>query len=249
MSYKTYTQLILLVVILLASFASPGNAQAQSSCSSTYIVQPGDWLSKIASHCGVTLSQMYAANPGVGYYIYSGQVLVIPGGGYSSSPSYTYTDTYIVQHGDTFSKIANRFGVSVNALWAANAHIWDINRIYPGQVIYVPASSSWFNVGSPSTGSSADLSYGTAPVGTPSRTIKLINNANADVYVSLQGTTKDGVKVINEYSVDGSSTVTVPVGQYHYVAWVGGQKFVGDFKLREDVTLSMKFYINRVSVK
>ena len=79
MSHKTFTQFILLVVILLASFASPGNVQAQSSCGSTYVVQPGDWLSKIADRCGVTLSQMYAANPGVGYYIYPGQVLAHPG--------------------------------------------------------------------------------------------------------------------------------------------------------------------------
>ena len=251
MSHKPFIRLIFLIVILLASFAGSGNAQAQSSCGSTYIVQPGDWLSKIASRCGVTLSQMYAANPGVGYYIYPGQVLVIPVGGYSSSPSYTYTNTYIVQRGNSFSMIARRYGISVNALWSANGQIRDINRIYPGQVINVPASSSssWFNIVPSSSDPSAELSYGTAPAGTPSRTIKLINNANADVYVSLQGTTKDGVSVINEYSVSGSSTVTVPVGQYHYVAWIGGQKFVGDFKLREGVTLSMKFYINRVIVQ
>jgi LysM repeat protein len=192
---------------------------------------------------------MYAANPGVGYYIYPGQVLVIPGGGYSGSPSYTYTDTYIVQRGDSFSVIAKRFGVSVNALWSANGHIWDINRIYPGQVIYVPGSS-WFNVGSTSTESTADLSYGTVPAKASTRTINLINYANADVYVSLQGTTTtDKVNVIYEYSVNESRTVSVPVGQYHYVAWVGGKKFVGDFKLREGVTLSMKFYSDHVNVQ
>ena len=50
------------------------------NCGSTYVVQPGDWLSKIANRCGVSLSQLYAANPNVGYYIYPGQVLNIPGG-------------------------------------------------------------------------------------------------------------------------------------------------------------------------
>ena len=249
MSYKTFTQVFVLISILLASFASPGNAQASSTCGSTYIVQPGEWLSKIASRCGVTLSQMYAANPGVGYYIYPGQVLVIPGGGYSGSPGTSYANTYTVQRGDTFSIIAKRFGVSVNELWAANGQIWDINRIYPGQVIYVPGSS-WFNVGSPSTEPSADLSYGTVPAKASFRTINLINYANADVYVSFQGiTATDKVNVIYEYSANESRTVSVPVGQYHYVAWVGGQQFVGDFKLREGVSLSMKFYPDRVTVR
>ena len=258
MTHKTFTQLILLIVILLASFAGPGYAQAQSSCGSTYTVQPGDWLSKIASRCGVTLSQMYAANPGVGYYIYPGQMLYIPGGGYSGSPSNTYTNTYIVQHGDSFSMIAKRFGVNINTLRYANGHILNINQIYPGQVIYVPtssassssSSSSWFNIVPSSNEPAADLSYGTVPAKASYRTIRLINYANADVYVSLQGiTTTDKVKVINEYSVNGSKTVSVPVGQYHYVAWIGGNQFVGDFKLREGVTLSMKFYSNRVTVR
>lgn len=191
MAHKTFAQLILFLVILLACFAGTGDAQAQSSCGSTYVVQPGDWLSKIANRCGVTLSQLHAANP----------------------------------------------------------QIWNINLIYPGQVINVPGSS-WFIVGSSSTGSSADLSYGTVPAKASTRTINLINYANADVYVSFQGTTTtDKVNVIYEYSVNESRTVSVPVGQYHYVAWVGGQQFVGDFKLREGVTLSMKFYPDRVNVQ
>ena len=249
MSYKSIFQCLVLVAILLASFGSPEEVQASSSCGSTYVVQPGDWLSKIANRCGVTLSQLYAANPGVGYYIYPGQVLAIPGSGYSGSSSGNYANTYTVQYGDTFAKIASRYGVSVNSLWAANPHIWDINRINAGQVIYVPGSS-WFNVGSPSTEPSADLSYGTVPAKASYRTINLINYANADVYVSFQGTTAtDKVNVINEYSVNESRTVSVPVGQYHYVAWVGGEKFVGDFKLREGVSLSMKFYPDRVTVR
>ena len=205
MLYKRIFQYLVLAAILLTSFGGAEDVQASSSCGSTYVVQPGDWLSKIADRCGVTLSQLYAANPGVGYYIYPGQVLAIPGG-YSGSQSYSYSNTYIVQSGDTFAKIASRYGISVNSLWTANSHIWNINYIYPGQVIYVPgSSSSWFNVGSTSTESSADLSYGTVPAKSSFRTVHLINYANADVYVSLQGTTyTDKVNVIYEYSVTSS---------------------------------------------
>jgi LysM repeat protein len=249
MSHKTSIQAFVLILILLTAFAGPGSAQASSICGSTYVVQPGDWLSTIADHCGVTLAQMYAANQGLGYYIYPGQVLAIPGGGYSGSSSVSYSNTYTVQYGDTFAKIASRYGVSVNTLWAANGQIWNINYIYPGQVIYVPGSS-WFNVGTSSTGTSGDLSYGTVPAKASYRTINLINYANADVYVSFQGVTKtDQVNVTFEYSVDGSRTVSIPAGQYHYVAWVGGKEFVGDFKLREGVSLSIRFYPDRVTVR
>ena len=253
MPSKTITLCFVVIAILLASFASPGEAQAWSGCGSTYVVQPGDWLSTIASRCGVTLSQLYAANPGVGYYIYPGQVLYIPGGGYSNPPGYdhpyynnTYNNTYVVQPGDSFSKIARRYGVSVYTLWSANGHIWDINRIYPGQVIYVP-SSGWFDVETPSNEPLTELSYGKAPAGTPTGNIKLVNNANAEVYVSLQGTTKDGVSVINEYPVSETMKVKVPTGWYTYVAWVGGKKFVGNFILRNDSNHSILFYANRVS--
>lgn len=250
MSFKAITQCVVLIAILLASFASPGDAQAWSSCSSTYVVQWGDSLSKIAQRCGTTVSALYAANPWIGYTLYAGSVLTIPDGGYSGYyPSNNYSDTYIVQRGDTFSMIAKRFGVSTNALWYANGHIWDINRIYPGQVIYLPASASWFNVVPTSYEPLVERSYGTAPVGAPTGRVKLINNANAEVYVSLQGTTNDGVKVINEYPVGEPMRVKVPAGWYLYVAWVGGEKFSGEFQLHGDENVSLIFYSTRVAVK
>src|SRR5947199_8524101 len=47
-------------------------------------------------------------------------------------------DTYIVQPGDTLSGIAERFGVSLSDLEAANPKITDPNAIFPGQVINIP---------------------------------------------------------------------------------------------------------------
>src|SRR4029453_14000178 len=48
---------------------------------------------------------------------------------------------YIVRSGDTFSAIASRFGMTLAALEAANPQIADPNRIFPGQVITIPARS------------------------------------------------------------------------------------------------------------
>jgi LysM repeat protein len=144
MSVKRAIQLFIIIVLLFASFAFTRSAGASGYCPSNYVVQPGDWLAKIARNCGVTLSQLYAANPGVGYYIYPGQVIYIPGGydygynyGYYCGPSYSpyYGNYYVVCRGDTLSGIARYYGVSVYYLQSRNG-IPYANRIYAGQFIY-----------------------------------------------------------------------------------------------------------------
>ncbi len=47
--------------------------------------------------------------------------------------------TYVVQAGDTLTKIANKFGVTVEAIVKAN-NIADPNVIHPGQVLVIPVS-------------------------------------------------------------------------------------------------------------
>jgi len=245
MSRKILLQISVLTLFLLALLAVPAGAQAGGICGSTYVVEWGDTLGSIAQRCGITVNAIYAANPGIGGYLYAGQLLVLPG--YNScnncSPTH-YNNTYVVRYGDTFAKIANRFGVSVYDLWAANPYIWDINVIYVGQVLSVPSSSwhghdyPWPNVNTyPET--PEHLSYGTYPDNKKVK-VKLVNKANADVYVSLQGTTKDGFEAINEYTVNGTVNATVPSGWYTYVAWVGGEQYSGQFSLNGSRT--MTFY-------
>ena len=85
---KRMFQITLILAVLVAGFATPRSASAAGPCGSTYIVQPGDWLSRIANRCGVSLDALYAANPGVAYqrYIYPGQVLNIPAGTWPGNP-------------------------------------------------------------------------------------------------------------------------------------------------------------------
>jgi len=76
MSVKRIIQACLILVLLLASLgATTGSAQAWSACGSTYVVQRGDWLAKIARKCSVTLSDLYTANPWLRSYRY-----IYPGG-------------------------------------------------------------------------------------------------------------------------------------------------------------------------
>ena len=84
----------LLVFFLGSGFVQP--AQAQSSCGPTYVVQPGDWMAKIARACGVSYSALLAANPQIAtpWLIYPGQVLAIPGGiPNTGSPSLSISPT------------------------------------------------------------------------------------------------------------------------------------------------------------
>ncbi|SHK49754.1 SafA/ExsA family spore coat assembly protein [Thermocrinis minervae] len=55
---------------------------------------------------------------------------------YNSLP--TNPHTYTVQPGDTLSKIAKRYGLSLDELIKANPGIKDPNLIYPGQKIKIP---------------------------------------------------------------------------------------------------------------
>lgn len=142
MTVKRTVQLSLILILLFASLAFTSRASAGGYCASTYVVQPGDWLSKIARRCGVTLSEMYAANPNVGYYIYPGQVLRVPGG-YVPAPYYYcgasyseyYGNYYVVCRGDTLAGIARYYGVSVWYMQQRN-NIYNANLIYAGQFLY-----------------------------------------------------------------------------------------------------------------
>jgi len=142
MTAKRVVQLALILTLLLSTLALTTDAQAWSACGSTYVVQRGDWLAKIARKCGVTLSSLVAANSWTSYYyyIYPGQVLNIPGG--YSDPGYYgcgpgadyYGSYYIVCRGDTLGGIAWYYGVTVNHLMWRNG-ISNPNIIYAGQWI------------------------------------------------------------------------------------------------------------------
>jgi LysM repeat protein len=141
MTVKHLFHIGLMVTLLFASLAfTHQNAAASGSCPSAYIVQRGDWLAKIARICGITLTALSAANPGVGNLIYPGQTLTIPGGytsEYYCGPTYSpyYGNYYVVCRGDTLAKIARYYGVGV---WYLQQHnnIVNANLIYAGQFIY-----------------------------------------------------------------------------------------------------------------
>lgn len=91
--------------------------------------------------------------------------------------------------------------------------------------------------------------YGTLPPAVPFSTINLVNKANAEAYISLQVTMPDGKYSVIEYPVKNSVKIQAPVGYYLYVAWVGGNKMVGNFRLHQNDEFSILLYKDKVVIK
>jgi LysM repeat protein len=145
---------------------TPTALAGTSEC--TYVVQAGDNLFRIATNNDVTLDDMRAANAslvGEAPILQPGQVLVIPGcvpaGGAvppavlgstgatplpipatSTLPGSTSSGAgtaYTVQPGDTLFSIANRFGITSQAIISANNQT-NPDRLSVGQQLIIPAA-------------------------------------------------------------------------------------------------------------
>jgi LysM repeat protein len=112
---------------------------AAGACGDRYIVQRGDYLSRIARLCDTPLVALERANPEVQNpnRIYPGQVLMLPGALIEGSGS---TDIYIVQSGDTLDQLAIRFGTTENNLLALNPDVRNASLILVGQRLVIPKS-------------------------------------------------------------------------------------------------------------
>ncbi len=125
----------------LASVTAP-----VSDSAATHTVARGDTLYDIARRHGVSISDLKRANRLSGSRIYPGKVLRIPAPSEkpvaepARSASGDAGNGYQVRAGDTLYDIARRFGVSVTELRRANG--LRSSRIYPGDVLQIPASNA-----------------------------------------------------------------------------------------------------------
>ena len=97
-----------------------------------YVVQRGDTLYRIARRFAINMSALQSANPQIENfdYIVPGQVIQIP---------VRRDNLYVIQAGDTFYRIAQRFNIALNDLIAANPNV-DPTRLQIGQTIVLPIS-------------------------------------------------------------------------------------------------------------
>jgi LysM repeat protein len=133
--------LLMIALVSVLAFAAPAAAQETTQiavggegggvCAEYHIVNRGETLARIARMYGTTWSYLASlnglTNPN---RIFTGQYLCVS----YAAPQPT---TYVVQRGDWLNRIAQRFGITLGALMAAN-DIYNPNLIYPGQVLYIP---------------------------------------------------------------------------------------------------------------
>ncbi|MCC6299861.1 MAG: hypothetical protein IT314_11215 [Anaerolineales bacterium] len=93
------------------------------------------------------------------------------------------------------------------------------------------------------------LKYGTLPPAVPFNSITLWNRSKRQAYISLQVTTVEGYYTIIEYPVEGMVKIKAPLGSYVYVAWVGGNKMVGTFRLTSTDSLVITLFKDKVVIK
>lgn len=101
-----------------------------------YTVVGGDTLSGIASKYGTTYQRLAEynniSNPNL---IHVGQLIKIPNGSVNQAPTYQ-VEYYTVISGDNLTKIANKYGTTINQLVSWN-NIKNPNLIYAGQKLRV----------------------------------------------------------------------------------------------------------------
>jgi lipoprotein-anchoring transpeptidase ErfK/SrfK len=128
---------VFIVVVVAAAFLSVQVVYADS----TYFVEPGDTLFRIALNHGLTTQQLAEANGIINpSMIYTGQALTIPDG--SSSPEAEAASiSHLVEPGETLFRIAVRYGLSTQSIAQAN-DITNYDLVFAGQYLTIPQSGS-----------------------------------------------------------------------------------------------------------
>lgn len=123
----------------------PGQSTVQpeqpATGTTTYFVQSGDTLWKVAQKFGVTTQAIVDTNKlDPTKYLYIGQKLIIPVSVppvEPVQPAQPTTTTYSVVSGDTLWKIAQKFGVTTQAIMDAN-NLDPTKYLYVGQKLIIP---------------------------------------------------------------------------------------------------------------
>ena len=199
-----------------SSTASPARPQAPATGGGSYTVQAGDSYWRIANKYGISIEELQRLNGTSSYFLYPGQSLVVPGSASttsgsassaSSSTSSTSTSSasgnYTVQAGDSYWRIANKYGISIQELQRLNGT--SDYTLHPGQSIKVPGSGT--NASASSNSSSASTSTtSAAPAAGGSYTVQA-----GDSYWRIAN--KYGISISELQRLNGTSDYNLYPGQ------------------------------------
>lgn len=115
-----------------------GAAEKPSAPTTRHVVQRGDTLYGVAMRYGLSVSQLTAANPGLGSQIKVGQNIRLPSNGSAIRDSDAIQPVrYTVKRGDNLSVIAQRFKVRLTDIKAWNPQFRKSSAVHAGQTIVV----------------------------------------------------------------------------------------------------------------
>lgn len=156
------------------SALTPAPTPRAATGSQRYTIVSGDTVGKIAAHFGTTPQAVLSAN-GLSKtsIIYPGQTLSIPGvtpAAFTPAPvssvtpitppsatvTTPVTSSYLIASGDTLSKIASKFGVSIQSILNANGLNWS-SIIYAGRTITIPGAAVLTTATTAPTGLTAEM--------------------------------------------------------------------------------------------
>jgi LysM repeat protein/uncharacterized protein YvpB len=198
---------IALSLLFLILYALPSPVQADSPTYHT--VAWGETLYSIARLYGISPQSLAEANGlGLNSWVYAGQSMRIPGVASNSpavsAPQKTPSGIYTIRAGDTLFSISQKFGVSLDALAAAN-NIPRNGVIYTGWQLKVPGSGT----GAVATPSSRPASAAAEPMDT-----YIVQPGDTLFLVALHyGTTPQAISLANSlpsYFVYSGQRLIVP---------------------------------------
>ncbi|MCP4583943.1 MAG: LysM peptidoglycan-binding domain-containing protein [candidate division Zixibacteria bacterium] len=135
--YRIYVGNKLMIPTTGGGSYSPRASNVIPDGSGSYKVRRGDTLWEIARAHGISIRSIKNANRLSSNRIYPGRKLIIPGAGEQTRAS---GNEYRVRRGDSLSKIARKYGISIQALKTHNR--LRSNTIYPGMNLKIPQSGS-----------------------------------------------------------------------------------------------------------
>lgn len=142
--YDLLGKLAVSVVLAIIALSPPEQKTfAQSETDTTiHIVSWGETVSSIAAKYGVSAEAIVARNHlAASDRIYAGQQLIIPNAPFRNSPETNDHSTHVVQPEENLFRISLMYGVSIEALMAANDLV-DEDHVYAGQSLVIPQLSS-----------------------------------------------------------------------------------------------------------
>lgn len=178
---------------------------AAPTLSTVVIVQPGDSLTRLAAHYGVTVGQLAAAN-GLSWnsWLYAGQRLTIPVNSAPANPAPLPSgSTYVVRAGDTLMSIAARSGVSVRRLASLNGLYWN-SWVYVGQRLSIPGGQS-YTPPSPAPGTPATDGVYVVKAGNTLFSIAKWNGTTVSAIQAANGLASTTIYVGQRLTIPGST--------------------------------------------